>query len=105
MSIASYVLAFFLGCGTVFAVLQVFIPSALAEDKPKGPSCEIQLAESQVHAGLVARDREAKDQALAKEQVRSYLLQQRVDALEKKLTASEKKATEPKKESAEPKKE
>jgi len=55
-----------------------------AEDKPK-VSCEVQLAESMMHARNVSADLNTKGHVLAKEQVRIYLLEQQVAALKKQV--------------------
>jgi hypothetical protein len=70
----------------LFIMCLLFLASTVwAEDKPKGPTCQDQLAQTSVQANNLANDRAQKEQALAKEQVISYMLRQQVAQLQKQL--------------------
>jgi hypothetical protein len=72
-----------------FVMLFALTVPGWAEEKPlekaKGPSCPDQLAQLSVQANNLATDRAQKEQALAKEQLASYLLRQQVAQLQKQL--------------------
>lgn len=79
----------------VFLVLFLF-SSAEADDKTKGPSCQDQLNEKTVQAYNLDKDRDAKEQSLAKVQATNIALAQRVQMLEKQIEAMKKAAEPPK---------
>jgi hypothetical protein len=65
---------------------------AIAEDKP---ACQDQLMVLKAQAYNLDKDRDTKEEALAKAQIDAYMLGQKVAMLEKQL-AELKKAAEPK---------
>ena len=78
---------------TCLAAALLSVPGlASASDKP---ACEMQLAEVSIQNRNLDEHRDATEKALAKEQMRSYVLSQRIATLEKQL-ADLKKAMEPK---------
>lgn len=87
---------------TAIALLNMalFASTSVAEDKPKGPSCQDQLAQTSVQANNLVHDRALKEEALAKEQIANYILKQKVSQLEATIAAM-KKSAEP---NGEPKK-
>lgn len=87
----------------IIALMMMFVAvtPVLAQDKPKGPACEDQLAQATVQAHNLDTDRDQKERALAQEQVTSYMLRQQVTQLQKQIVDMKKmlepKAEEPKK--------
>lgn len=71
------------------------VGDGLAEDK-KGPTCQDQLTETTVQAYNLDKDRDAKEQALAKSQVTIYQLQNQVAFLNKQLADAKKAMETPK---------
>lgn len=84
-------------------LISLVIMPVVAVAQTTATPCELQLTESTVHARNLTVDVTGKGEALAKQQVRSFLLEQKVAQLEKQI-ADLKKALEPKVEAA-PKKE
>jgi hypothetical protein len=60
--------------------------TAWAEEK-KAPTCQESLTQTTVQANNLAHDRAQKEEALAKEQVQTYLLRQKVTQLEQTIEA------------------
>lgn len=84
--------------GLMFLVALVVIAlvgDVQAEDK-KGPTCQDQLTETTVQAYNLDKDRDAKEQALAKSQVTIYQLQNQVAFLNKQLADAKKAMEQPK---------
>lgn len=67
----------------------------MAQEKPKGPTCEEQLTQMSVESQNLKMEREQKESRLAKEQISVYMLRQRITQLEKQIEDMKKSDAKP----------